>query len=79
MFARAAERLGVAREESLFVGDHPRVDIEGARCAGLTPVWFVRTQVWLSDLLPPPHVIKTLPALTELLDARGISQPLFAQ
>lgn len=35
IFHRACERLGVAPERSLYVGDLPAVDVDGARGAGL--------------------------------------------
>jgi putative hydrolase of the HAD superfamily len=39
IFHRAAARLGVEPGESLFVGDHPVVDVLGARNAGLKAIW----------------------------------------
>ena len=39
IFARALERCGVDRQEALFVGDHPELDIDGARAAGLAAAW----------------------------------------
>ena len=39
IFARAVDRIGVASDEAMFVGDHPDVDVAGARTAGLIPVW----------------------------------------
>jgi putative hydrolase of the HAD superfamily len=39
IFLRALERCHVEPEESVFVGDHPDTDIEGARNAGLLPIW----------------------------------------
>jgi putative hydrolase of the HAD superfamily len=39
IFQRALERCGVAANEAVFVGDHPEADIEGARQAGLLPIW----------------------------------------
>jgi len=39
IFALALERCGVVAAESMFVGDHPVADIEGAKNAGLIPVW----------------------------------------
>jgi putative hydrolase of the HAD superfamily len=40
IFRRALERLGAAAEETAFVGDNLAVDVEGARAAGMAPVWF---------------------------------------
>jgi putative hydrolase of the HAD superfamily len=39
IFERALERCGIPACESMFVGDHPEIDIEGAKGAGLVPVW----------------------------------------
>jgi putative hydrolase of the HAD superfamily len=39
LFHMAAQRLGVAPPEAVFVGDHPLVDIAGARGAGLKAIW----------------------------------------
>jgi putative hydrolase of the HAD superfamily len=39
IFERALERCGVRADESMFVGDHPEIDIQGAVAAGLMPVW----------------------------------------
>jgi len=39
IFHRAIERCGSLASESMFVGDHPEIDIEGAKRAGLVPVW----------------------------------------
>lgn len=39
IFHLALERLGVEADEAVFVGDHPQVDIAGARAAGLRAVW----------------------------------------
>jgi putative hydrolase of the HAD superfamily len=39
IFARAVERCGVCPQEVVFVGDHPDVDVAGAKAAGLVPVW----------------------------------------
>ena len=45
IFARAMERCGVSAEESMFVGDHPQADVEGAKKAGMFAVW-KRKEYW---------------------------------
>lgn len=40
IFLRASERLGVAPEQCLYIGDHPRNDVGGARAAGMMTGWF---------------------------------------
>ncbi|MGA4719731.1 HAD family hydrolase [Fictibacillus nanhaiensis] len=39
VFERAAERLNVKTEECMFVGDHPKNDLEAARNTGMVAVW----------------------------------------
>jgi putative hydrolase of the HAD superfamily len=39
IFHLAVERLGVRPDRAVFVGDHPTVDVAGARAAGLRAMW----------------------------------------
>ena len=39
IFHRALERLHVSPPRSVFVGDHPEVDVSGARAAGMQAIW----------------------------------------
>ena len=39
IFHRALERLNVQPSRAVFVGDHPEVDVAGARAAGLYAIW----------------------------------------
>jgi putative hydrolase of the HAD superfamily len=39
IFDRALERLNVTRAQAIFVGDHPDVDVAGARGAGMRAIW----------------------------------------
>lgn len=41
-----SERLGLAPEEMLYVGDNPLNDVRGARKSGYVPVWVKTTGVW---------------------------------
>ncbi len=45
LFKRAAERLGVAPENCVFVGDHPINDIAGAKSAGMQVVYLNSRQL----------------------------------
>lgn len=40
IFAHALEKVGVAKEEALMIGDNPKTDIWGAKNAGLTPLLY---------------------------------------
>lgn len=61
LFHRAVQRLGVAASEAVFVGDHPIVDIAGARDAGLKAIW-KRDSFWE----PPLSVDGIIDHLAEL-------------
>ena len=39
IFHRALERLNTDPAQAVFVGDHPEVDVAGARAAGMHAVW----------------------------------------
>jgi putative hydrolase of the HAD superfamily len=39
IFQRALSRLGIEPHESVFVGDHPRNDVEASINAGMTALW----------------------------------------
>jgi putative hydrolase of the HAD superfamily len=39
IFHRALERLEISPARSVFVGDHPEVDVAGARAAGMQAIW----------------------------------------
>ena len=39
IFHRALDRLNVSPARSVFVGDHPEVDVAGARAAGMQAIW----------------------------------------
>lgn len=65
IFVRAAERLGVRVEESIFVGDNPQTDIVGAYEAGMQTVWLKRYLAWPEYLAVVPDY--TVSALAELL------------
>ncbi len=61
IFHRAVARLGVEADESLFVGDHPVVDVMGARNAGLKGIW-KRDDYWE----PPVEADGVIDGLYEL-------------
>ena len=39
IFQRAVERLNASPARTVFVGDHPEVDVAGARATGLRAIW----------------------------------------
>lgn len=55
IFELALQRVGVEREQAIFVGDLIDADIAGARRAGITPIW--KRPNW------KPTAVTTLPEL----------------
>lgn len=66
IFHRAVERCGVMPSQAVFVGDHPDIDVAGARAAGLIAVW-KRVPYWRMALDDVP----TIDELGELLPICG--------
>jgi putative hydrolase of the HAD superfamily len=59
-------RLGVTPAEAVFVGDHPEIDIRGARDAGMRAIW-KRDDYWGSCPFADA-VIEELDELPGVLD-----------
>lgn len=69
IFALLLQRAGVAAERALHVGDDVVADVEGARCAGITPVWVNRAGAdWPAAASPQPLTVRSLAELATLLD-----------
>lgn len=64
-FETAARALGVATSEMLYVGDDPRIDVEGARAAGCRTAWMNRRGLSWTATSPPPDL--ELRSLDELV------------
>jgi putative hydrolase of the HAD superfamily len=57
-----------------YVGDDPVVDVEGARQAGLVPVWYDHGErVYPMEQAPPTHHIRSLGEFTVLLSREAES------
>ncbi len=65
IFGHLADRLGLAAEEILYVGDNPIPDILGAKQAGLKMAWINRSGRRRPRKVPPPDF--RLGSLTELV------------
>lgn len=70
IFHAACERLGVAPEHVLHVGDHVEMDVAGAISAGLRGCWINREAArWEHPSLQPDLQFDTLTGLADWLDA----------
>ena len=65
IFRRALERLATRAERAVFVGDHPDVDVAGARGAGMKAIW--RRSPAQFPVVEADAVIETLDDLLALL------------
>jgi putative hydrolase of the HAD superfamily len=67
IFEILLERAGLAAHEVAHVGDDAEADVEGARAAGVLPVWLNReAAAWPRESEPPALTIR---GLTELAAA----------
>ena len=70
IFDAAVEAGGAEPHETLHVGDHPEMDVHGARSAGLRTVWVNRNgATWPGSLPRPDGIVRDLAELDELLGA----------
>jgi len=67
IFTLLLERAGVAAERAVHVGDDAVADVQGARRAGVTPVWLNRSGRAWPSAPPPPLTVRGLEELAELL------------
>jgi len=68
IFDAAVSAGGAEAHETLHVGDHPEIDVDGARAAGLRTVWLNRNgRDWPSELPQPDGVVRNLAELDRLL------------
>ncbi|MBV2208523.1 MAG: HAD-IA family hydrolase [Thermomonas sp.] len=76
LFHEACRRLNVAPENVLHVGDHPSMDVAGAKNAGLRSCWIDRgDHAWPNELAQADLRVTTL---TELADWIDTAAPLEA-
>ena len=75
IFHRAVERLNTTPAQAVFVGDHPDVDVAGARSAGMRAVW--RRDPHVSRIVEADGIIEELGDLLPWLglDATPRSHP----
>jgi putative hydrolase of the HAD superfamily len=68
IFEAAVAAGGALASHTLHVGDHPHIDVDGARRAGLKTVWINRVSaVWPEELPEPDGVVADLRQLSHVL------------
>lgn len=73
IFRLMADNLGVDVTEIMYVGDHPKFDVDGSRRAGCTPVWVRTTGTWIFPEIEKPllqiDTVEELPAITKKINS----------
>ncbi len=70
IFAMLLDAAGLRASDTVHVGDDPDADVEGARRAGIRPVWVNRhASDWPESLARPEHTVASLAELVTLLGA----------
>lgn len=68
VYWKVIEGTDLTPHEVLFIGDDPELDVDGARRAGMLPVWINRDDaIWPHGLPPPLYSVKNLHELAHLL------------
>ena len=68
IFAAACKRAGVRANEILHVGDHPELDVDGARSVGMRAAWVNRIgHAWPEDMMHPDITVSTIEELADWL------------
>ena len=67
IFEEALRLLGRSATETVFVGDSPAGDIEGARTAGMETAWLSHGRKWPAKLRPPTHTLQRFSDLQKVL------------
>jgi putative hydrolase of the HAD superfamily len=75
IFDLLLQRAGLGTDEVVHVGDDVVADVEGARRAGVTPVWLNRSGRAWSAPGAPPLTVSTLHELVALLDRASVREP----
>lgn len=72
IFLMMAEKMGIAPDEMMYVGDHPLNDVEGSRNAGCVSVWVKTTGTWIFPEIEKPvlqiETVEELPSLLEKIN-----------
>lgn len=66
-FETICREMGCRPEEAVYVGDNPINDVDGARRAGMIPVWINSVGVWPEEIAPTPYTIQSIGEIPELL------------
>jgi putative hydrolase of the HAD superfamily len=70
IFDAAVQAGGADTQQTVHVGDHPEIDVQGALSAGLHAIWVNRSgQPWPGELPRPDGIVTHVGQLQRLLAA----------
>ena len=68
-FELMAQKLDLKPSELMYVGDHPKNDVDASRRAGYTPVWVRTIPMWLlEDMEKCPLQVDTVMEIPEIVE-----------
>ena len=67
-FQSLCRLMDCAPDEAMYIGDHPINDVDGARKAGMIPVWFRSVDIWFDSVPPSPYSVQRLGEIPPLVD-----------
>ena len=60
--------LGINPDEMMFIGDHPKFDVDGSRKAGCIPVWVKTTGTWIfPEIEKPEFQVETVEEIPDII------------
>ncbi len=69
IFLMMADGLGIDISEMMYVGDHPKLDVDGSRRAGCTAVWVKTTGTWIfPEIEKPEWQVETVAEIPEIIE-----------
>ncbi|MBQ7953452.1 MAG: HAD family hydrolase [Clostridia bacterium] len=67
-FEIMSQKLGIAPNELMYVGDHPKNDVDASRRAGYTPVWVRTSGIWgYKDIEKCEYQVDTVAEIPEIV------------
>ena len=74
IFHLMAENLDINPGEMMYIGDHPKFDVDGSRNAGCVPVWVKTTGTWIFPEIEKCELqvetVAEIPAVIDKLNER---------
>lgn len=68
IFLMMADYFGIETSEMMYIGDHPKFDVDGSRNAGCIPVWVKTTGTWIFPEIEKPELqVETVAEVPDII------------